>query len=486
MTPPEETLDPENWDDLRALGHQMVDDMMSYLEGVRERPVWQPIPKEVRASLEGAAPREPRALPEVYAEFTRNILPHPMGNIHPRFWGWVIGTGSPSGALAEFLAATMNPNVGGGDQVAQLVEFQVLNWLKEIFGFPREASGILTSGGSMANFFGVATARNTRAEFDVRMKGMGAAPRKMVLFASTETHSSVIKAVEQLGLGREALIQIPVDDQFRMDLAVFEQRYAEAVAQGHYPFCVVANAGTVNTGAFDDIEFLADFCAEKGMWLHVDGAFGALAALVPEAAGLVRGMERADSLAFDLHKWMYMPIEVGCCLVRREPDHRKAFSLTPDYLSHAPGGLAAAETWLADYGLQLSRSFRALKVWMLFNEHGLDKYARLIRQNMEQMQYLAGLVTAEPRLELLAPVPLNIVCFRYVSAKLDDAALNHLNEQILVELQERGIAVPSNTLIKGKYAIRAANVNHRSRREDFDILVKAVLEIGDRMTGTPL
>ncbi len=482
----QETLDPQDWDEMRRLGHRMVDDMMDYLLNIRARPVWQPIPQDIRNSFKSEVPMKPDSPENVYREFKGTILPHPMGNIHPRFWGWVIGTGTPLGALAEFLAATMNPNVGGGDQVAQLVELQVIDWCRQIFDFPENSSGILTSGGSMANFLAIAAARNTRAEFDIRRDGLHDAPRKMVMFASSETHSSVTKAAEQLGLGRNGLVTIRVNDDFQIDLADLKAKYQSAVEAGNYPFCVVGNAGTVNTGAFDDLVALADFCSETGLWFHVDGAFGALARLVPEKAGLVSGMERADSLAFDLHKWMYMPIEVGCALIRREPDHRKAFSLTPEYLAHARGGIAASEMWMSDYGLQLSRSFRALKVWMSIKEHGLEKYARMIKKNCDQMQYLAQLVRAQPRLELLSPVELNIVCFRYVIAGWSDKELNTLNEDILIQLQERGLAAPSSTTLNGKYAIRAANVNHRSLHSDFDFLVQQVVCIGDSMTGENL
>lgn len=475
----QETLDPQDWDAMRKLGHRMVEDAMNYLRTVRDRPVWQPIPQTVRDALKAPVPMKPSDADDVYREFTETIFPHPMGNIHPRFWGWVIGTGTPLGALAEMLAATMNPNVVGGDQAAQLVELQVLEWCKQIFEFPAEASGVLTSGGSMANFIGIASARNSRAEFNIRQEGLHAAPRRMVFFASSETHSSVKKAAEQLGIGRDGLVNIRVDSDFKMDLADLKEKYQAALDAGHYPFCVVGNAGTVNTGAVDDLTAIADFCRDTGMWFHVDGAFGALAKLVPEKAQLLAGMERADSLAFDLHKWMYMPIEVGCALIRRDADHRGSFSLTPEYLTPAAGGLGGTDKWLADYGLQLSRSFRALKVWMSIKEHGLEKYARMIRKNCDQMQYLARLITEHPDLELMAPVSLNIVCFRYTRPGLSGEALDALNEHILIQLQEQGIAAPSSTKLNGRYAIRAANVNHRSLAEDFDILVKETVRLGD-------
>ena len=351
-----------------------------------------------------------------------------------------------------------------------------------MLGFPKSTSGLLTSGCSAANLIGLAVARNTKAGFDVRREGLRAAPGEMRLYASEEVRSSVRKAVELVGLGNEALRRIPLNEAFQIDLEALEGAITQDKATGQIPFCVVGAAGTVNTGAVDDLNALADVCEWEGLWLHVDAAFGAWAALVPEVRGLVAGMERADSLAFDLHKWMYMPYEIGCVFVRDEEAHRKAFSLTPEYLARESGGrgLTGGDLpWFTDYGFQLSTAFRSLKAWMSLKEHGSLKYGRLIQQNIEQARHLAELVRAAPELELVAPVPLNVVCFRYVRTGPDDAALDALNKQILVELQEQGIAVPSGTTIRDKYVLRVAHTNHRSRREDFDVLVREAIRIGD-------
>jgi aromatic-L-amino-acid decarboxylase len=478
----EESLDPEDWDALRALGHRMVDDMLTFLQTVRERPVWQPIPENVKGRLKQPVPLEPQGAATAYRDFVENVLPHPMGNIHPRFWGWVIGTGTPFGMLAEMLAAGMNPNLGGGEHVPNYVEAEVLDWCKEMLGYPAEASGLLVSGGSMANLVGLAVARNTMAGFDLRRQGLRAA-RTMTLYGSREMHSSIQKAVELMGLGSEALREIPVNAEFQMDLEALQAAIGKDRAAGHLPFCVIGNAGTVNTGAIDDLSALADLCQREKLWFHVDGAFGALAALSPALRPLLAGMERADSLAFDLHKWMYMPYEVGCTLVRREQDHRRTFALSPEYLAHAERGLAGGSLWFSEYGVELSRGFRALKVWLSIKEHGVRKYGRLIQQNVEQARYLAGLIDAAPELERLAPVPLNIVCFRFKAEHLDEPALNQLNQELLIRLYESGIAAPSYTTLNGSYVLRAAITNHRSRREDFDLLVRTVIRLGRELAG---
>jgi glutamate/tyrosine decarboxylase-like PLP-dependent enzyme len=475
----EETLDPANWDELRSLGHRMLDDMLDYLATVRARPAWQPVPESVKARLDEKLPVEPMDAALVYEEFKRSILPYPTGNIHPRFWGWVMGTGTPLAMLADMLASGFNPHIAGYDQAATLIERQVVAWLTELVGMPRQSSGLLVSGGTMANIVGLVVARNAKAGFDVRQQGLQDAVSKLVLYGSTETHSWAQKAVELMGLGNEAFRRIPVDENFEIELGALKAAHMFDLANGSRPFCVIGNAGTVNTGATDDLAALADFCRQHDLWFHVDGAFGALAALSPKLQPVVAGMEQADSLAFDLHKWMYLPYEIGCALVRDRQSHRDAFELTPSYLTSTTRGIAVAALEFAELGIQLSRGFRALKAWMSLKTHGTLKYRRLIEQNVEQAGYLERLIDAHPRLELLAPVPLNVVCFRFIADGLDDAALNALNEEILLRVQESGVAVPSSTMINKKFALRVAITNHRSRRADFDILVETVAQIGN-------
>ncbi len=477
----EETLDPEDWGALRELGHRMLDDMFDWMETVRERPVWQPMPDDMRRYFTAPIPEAGQSAEAVYQEFVQYALPYPMGNVHPRFWGWVMGDGTPLGVLADMIAATFNPNMGGGDHAGTQIELQVIEWCKQMMGFPQGASGLLTSGGSMANLIALVVARHAQAGYDVRTDGVAVAEKTMTIYASSEVHSSVTKAVELLGLGNKNLRKIPVDDAFRIDVAALRQTLEDDIANGYQPGILVGCAGTVNTGAVDALDELADIADEYTLWYHIDGAFGAMAYLSPEYRPSLKGMERADSLAFDLHKWGYMPFEVGCVLVRDEYTHRHAFSLRPDYLQYAERGLAGHVRWLSDYGPQLSRGFRALKVWMTFKHEGVAKMGRLIQQNIEQARYFTELVEEAPQLELMAPTEMNVVSLRFVVPGKDDAYLDAFNEELLLRLQESGVALPSSTHLKGRYAIRSAITNHRTRREDVEIATREIIRIGEAL-----
>jgi aromatic-L-amino-acid/L-tryptophan decarboxylase len=476
----EESLDPEYWQELRELGHRMLDDMMDYLRDVRERPVWQRPSGTAKAIMQQPLPILPKKKEEVYAEFAEHILPYNTNNVHPRFWSWVQGGGSAFGMLADMLAAGMNSNVSIGDHMPMYVELQVIEWSKQMMGFPDSASGLLTSGASIANITALIVARN---QFDesIRSKGLGAVKGQLVIYGSSETHQCVFKAAEIIGIGSENFRKVPVDDQYRIRISELERLIVEDRRAGNIPFCIVGNAGTVNTGAIDDLEKLVEVARKEKLWIHVDGAFGAIPKILPEWQQHLRGIEQADSLSFDFHKWMFMNYEVACVLIRDGKAHRKAFATQTNYLISHEKGLSGGPDAFANYGMELSRGFKALKVWMLLKEHGIEKYQRLIRQNLGQAQYLAELVNENKQLELLAPVSLNIVCFRFNPGALALDELNHLNKNILMELQEQGIAAPSYTLLKEQYAIRVANTNHRSRRKDFDILVKEIERIGNEL-----
>ncbi|WP_426129408.1 pyridoxal phosphate-dependent decarboxylase family protein [Pararhizobium sp. PWRC1-1] len=476
--PPEETLDPDSWDDVHDLSHQIIDDAIGYLRDVRDRPVWQDMPSGTKTFFTTPLPQSPVPLADVYQQVTNTVMLYPMGNIHPRFWAWYMGSSNFTGALGDFLAAIQGSNLGGGNHAAALMDNQVIDWCKEMMGFPVSASGTLVSGGSMANIIGLTVARNVMAGVDVRELGVAAMERPLRFYGSDQVHSCHRKAMESLGLGNQALRRIATNGELRIDLAALRRAILEDRAAGYRPACIIGTAGTVNTGAIDDLDALATIAEEEGLWFHVDGCIGALIAISPHNAHRVAGIERADSLALDPHKWLHAPFEAGCALVRDAGLHRGAFAVTPEYLETAPRGLASA-AWLHEYGLQTSRGFKALKIWMALKEHGIEKFGRLIDQNIEQGHYLSALIKAEPLLELVAPTTINIVCYRYRRAGLDDGRLKILNIEIMLRLQESGVAALSDTTVHGAHCLRVAINNHRTRRQDLDLLVRETIRIGE-------
>ncbi len=476
----EETLDPSDWSESRATGQRMLSDAFDDLENIRSRPAWKRISLEAKAALHEAPPRNPQSLNSVYEDYRTNIEPYALGNRHPRFWGWVIGSGTAIGMLGDMLASAMNTNSGGFEQSSAYVEEHLIGWFKELFGFPAEASGLLVSSGSAANLTSLIVARDAIVP-SVVGEGLAAIERRPVMYASEEVHNSVEKAVGIIGLGRSALRRIRTKDDFTMDVEALKEAIAADKAAGLHPVCAIGTAGTVATGAIDDLDAIADVCRDNDMWFHVDGAFGAMAALSDSLRPRVKGMERADSLAFDLHKWLYVNFDAACVLVRNPDAQLRSFSIPVSYLSALPGGVAHGPRTYGEMGIDLSRGFRALKAWMSIKAYGFDKYARMVDQNVAQARYLASLVSAHDNLELVAPVPLNIVCFRYVRAGLSAGQLDDLNERILVRLQEDGLAVPSGVRVRGKFALRVANVNHRSRRDDFAALVADSARIGNEL-----
>ncbi|MFZ1084625.1 MAG: aspartate aminotransferase family protein [Terracidiphilus sp.] len=475
-----QSLDPADWAAFRAQAHRMLDDMLGYVETIRERPVWQPIPAEVRVRFRSAAPLAGEELAEVHAEFMQNVLPYTQGNVHPGFMGWVNGGGTPVGMVAEMLAAGLNANCGGRDHIPVEVERQVTRWVAEIFGFPQTATGLFVTGTSMANLIAVLVARDSALGFDVRATGV-AAERRLTAYTSKAVHGCVPKAMDIAGLGSDALRQIPTDSNFHMDLSALAEAIQQDRAAGLTPFLVVGTAGTVNTGAVDDLAALADLCAREKLWFHVDGAFGALAMLTPDLAPLLNGIERADSVAFDFHKWGQAPYDAGFILVRDGEAHKNAFALPAAYLQRAERGLAANSPWPCDFGPDLSRGFRALKVWFTLKVLGTQALGKSISRCCALARALEARVNATRELELMAPVELNIVCFRYRAEEPEGS--NRLNDAIVVALQESGVVAPSTTRIKGQTAIRAAIVNHRTSMVEIDALVDGVLAQGRAFCG---
>ena len=474
------SLDPADWEGFRKLAHRALDDAIDFVHSVRERPVWQPVPESVKVELAEALPVNGQGIQAVYRDFLELVLPYAVGNIHPRFFGWVHGAGLPSGIIAEVMAAAMNANCGGRDHAGLYVERVVIDWCKAIFRFPADASGVLLTGTSMANLTGLTVARNARKSSDIRKGGLQRYPRTLTAYSSEEAHESVVKAMEILGLGSDALRKVPVNADFQMDLTALREAITLDREAGREPFCVIGTAGTVNTGAIDDLESLAAICREHELWFHVDGAFGALAVLSEEIGPRLRGIELADSLAFDFHKWMHVQYDAGCLLVRNGDQHRKTFSMRPAYLHQTGRGLAGGGEWPCDLGPELSRSFRALKVWFALKEHGTEAFGRAITMNCHQAEYLAALVRRLPDVQLMSSPSLSIVCFRLRPPGWDDAALDRLNEDVVADLQESGVAAPSTTRIRGVLSIRVNITNHRTRQQDLDVLVRATADAANK------
>lgn len=475
----ESGLDPADWEALRRLGHRIVDDVVKYHRTLGERPAWQPLTPASRDGIRRPLPREGVGEQAAYDAFVEHVLPFPYGNIHPRMWGWVNGAGTTFGAFAEMLGAAMNPNCWGGEHAGPYVEDAVLAWLREMVGLEHLESGLLVSGGSEANLIALAAARDARAGSDVTTEGLQASPAPLVMYCSTETHNSVAKSASLLGLGAAGLRVLPSDDAFRLDPDALAQAIRADRRAGRRPVCVIATAGNVNTGSLDPLDPIADLCERESLWLHVDGAFGALAALSPSLRPLVAGMERADSVAFDLHKWLQIPIEAAVVFVRRRADHQRPFSTPASYLTTLPRGIASGPHFYSDLGPQLTRGFRAAKVWLSLLAHGSERYARLVEQCVAQARQLGALVRRHPSLELLAPVALNVVCFRYRPRVARDA--NAMNQELLMQLQESGEAAPSGTVVSGHFGLRCAFVNHRTRMADLDRLVHATGRIGAQL-----
>jgi aromatic-L-amino-acid/L-tryptophan decarboxylase len=474
-----ETLDPKNWDDVRALGHRMLDDMIDYAANIRDRPVWQPIPDEVRGRLQAALPRAASELDDVYREFTDFIVPYATGNVHPGFMGWVHGGGTAVGMLAEMLAAGLNANLGGRDHIPIEVERQIVDWMRQIFGFPCGASGIFVTGTSMANLMAVLVARTTALGKSVRKRGVAEDGASLTAYTSTAAHGCISKAMDIAGFGSDALRCIATDRFHRIDLDALRAQIARDRLAGCKPFLVVGSAGTVDIGAIDDLNALNSLCREQGLWFHVDGAFGALGVLAPMLAPRLAGIEHADSIALDFHKWGQVPYDAGFLLVRDGVRHRDSFAAPAAYLRRETRGLAANSPWPCDLGPDLSRGFRALKTWFTLKTYGTERLGAVITRSCELAGYLESRILAEPRLELMAPVQLNIVCFRY---RADNA--DQVNADIVIDVQESGIAVASTTLLDERLAIRAAIVNHRTNTGDIDALLAAVLEFGAQRSAS--
>jgi aromatic-L-amino-acid/L-tryptophan decarboxylase len=481
-------------DEIRRIGCRVIDLIAEHLSTLPDAPAFRPVPTErAQAFLSSPPPQDPVSPDDILRRFQETIEPFPFGNGHPRFWGWVNSPPAVMGIFAEALAAAMNPSCAGGNHAAIYIEHQVTAWFRGLLGFPPASMGLLVSGGSMATLTALAVARHVKSGVDVRVAGLrGAAPA--AFYMSTEAHSCARKAIELLGFGSESVRTIPTDGEYRMKTEALEAAIEADRANGVRPIAVIATAGSTNTGAIDDLSAIAGVCRRHDVWMHVDAAYGGPAILTTEYAGALRALARADSVALDPHKWLFVPVEAGLVLIRDAEAMRSTFSLVPPYIRQ-PGsaGEVYGLPWFSEYGFQQTRGFRALKVWMTLQQFGLSGYRQAIEENLSLAAYLADGVDQEPDLELAAPPSLSVVCFRFVGGGApdrsgdegdrDEEALTRLNRALLERLQLGGEAFLTSTELRGRFVLRACIVNYRSRKEDVDRMLKAVVSIGRDLAG---
>jgi glutamate/tyrosine decarboxylase-like PLP-dependent enzyme len=473
-------------EEIRRVGHRVVDLIAEHLTKLPAGPVFDPVPAELaEAFLEEPAPVTGEPADLILDRFARDVASHPFGNGHPRFYGWVNSPPAVMGVFAESLAAAMNPSVAGGNHGAVWVERQVVEWFKQLLGFPREGMGLLVSGGSAAAITGLAVARHVacaRIGWNVREQGLqgvtldGRATR-LVIYKSGEGHGCNQKAIELLGLGSANLRTVPTDPALRMRPEALETMLTEDLEQGNVPVAVVASAGTVNTGAVDPLDALADLCGRHGVWLHVDGAYGAPAILTDQYRDSLSALCRADSVAVDPHKWLYVPVDAGLVLVKNAGALRDAFSLVPPYL-RTDGNLHGVQgpPWFSEFGLEQTRPFRALKVWMALRYFGVEGYRTLVEHDLALARHLVRRVRETADFELWDPPGMSVVCFRAVPPGLrgDPAAVDDLNRAALATLQLGGEGFLTSTVLDERLWLRACFVNPRATTDDIDAVFGAL------------
>ena len=474
------TLDPTDWNEFHALAREMIDTTVSDLKGLETKTGWRPLGESDKNAFRTPLPQDGAGLTAAYADFLRFAKPFPFGQYSRRFWGWAGGVGTADGVLASLLNAALHSPVIIHHHAGTWIDIQVLDWMREALGFPAGTAGNLTSGGSMANFTGLAVARHVRGGGHIRSKGVGRT--RLTVYGSSATHYSIPKSLDLLGLGERAFREIPVNDDFQVDPNLLEAAIARDRRKGYRPICVVGNAGTVGTGAIDPLNELAEVARKHDMWFHIDGAFGAIAAFSETHRSLVNGMERADSLAFDFHKWLSQPYDAGCVLVADGSALEDTFRFGTSYTAPIPGSLTDSPVVFGNRGPELSRALRGLPMWLSLKTHGARRFGEMVDKNIAQARYLEELVRAEPRLELLATGPLSVVNFRFRGTRRrSNQVLNDLNARLVAEIQKRGIAIPSAYTVAGKTSIRVCNLNHRSSDGDFEALIAASVSIGEEL-----
>lgn len=475
----EETSGLRDWESCRVLLHRIVDDLVNDMSRLPAGPVWQPMEEEDRKMFHSDVPWEGISPEKVYEDLRRRVLPFNVNNNHPRFFGWVLGSTEPISAAASFIAAATNPSVSFFDQSAALVEQEVLGWLSEIIGFPKEAcSGLLVSGCSMANFLGIACAREAILEATQGSPGSGDLAR-LRLYASSEQHGSVAKACRLLGLSREAVRKIESEGGERLSQDSLRVMIDQDRRDGKIPFCVVGTAGGVRSGVIDDLRALATVCHEEKLWFHVDGAFGALLRLCPKLRNRVDGIEYADSLACDLHKFGLQPVGSGVFLTRHPELHRKLFGAGgADYVVKLMGSASDSRADFTQLGLEFTRRFAALGLWLSWRSYGVNRVAEIIENAVKLAQQFKAQIASRDELELVGRADLNIVNFRFRAPDMTEGALEIINKEILVRCQRRGHVMLSSAWISERFCLRVAVVNHLAEAEDLDRVLLEVTMLG--------
>jgi len=466
-------------DAMRELANSFVALTRDYFANVSKFPVFpQTSSDELAQAFAAAIPLEAGSLPEILGH-CQTIIAGSRHNGHPRFFGYVASPATAPGAFADLLASALNSSVTSwrSAPAATQIEKTVVRWLGALIGFDENAHGILTSGGSMANLTALLIAHRAKSPNKTSQEGLWKAGAPMTVYASDQVHFSISKAADILGLGQENVRLILSDGQFRLDAGALREAIARDKEHGLRPFCVVASAGTAATGAVDLLAEVANVAREHELWFHIDGAYGAPAAMVAEEREKFAGLELADSISIDPHKWLYTPVDCGCLMLHDAEAARRAFASDADYVKvHEQNALESFAFW--DYGIELSRRFRALKVWLTLKYFGAQRIAEAIADDIAMARYLAERIREAPDFELLAPVELSICCFRYVPAKLregaKDAELNSLNERIMHRVQRGGKAYLSNAMLRGKFALRACIINFRTTRADIDLTLEIV------------
>ena len=464
----------------RQAGHRLVDDIADFLSGIRKYPVTPaPLPHELRQKLPESMPEKGADALTLVKEAWDLMLNHSLFNGHPRFWGYITSSAAPLGMLADLLASAINSNCGAYvlSPMATEIEKQTIQWLAGFIGFPA-GSGIMVSGGNMANFVGFLAGRKAKAGWDIRKEGLQPSRGKWRIYSSADTHTWINKATDLFGLGLDAISWIPIDKSQRMDIVALEKKILSDKEEGLVPMMIIGTAGSVGTGAVDELDKIAIICQRENCWFHVDGAYGGFAASLPELRSLFKGIELADSVAMDPHKWLYSPLEAGCTLVKDSKALTAAFSFHPTYFNF--DGKEEPETNFYEQGFQNSRGFRALKVWLEFRHLGADGHAQLIRKDIRLAQSLFSILEASPEIETFTQ-HLSIVTFRYCpkEAKGNQEYLNKLNQELLDKLQFGGEIFPSNAIIDGSFLLRICIVNFRTQLEDMSSLVEIVLKEGN-------